>query len=315
MFDLERLAHLVATHGPCIRVVTADVKGSAPREVGSNMVVWADGQDGTIGGGTLEFEAAKAARAMLQSGTASNVTHHPLGPALGQCCGGAVILISERIDQAFLDQATGDTAFARRVSGDKEQPLTFKRQLADARAKGADVTSTLSDGWWIEPLSQARQPLWIWGAGHVGRALIEVLAPLPGFDITWIDTAPDRYPDHIPSDVLQLVTAKPELAVPHAPKNAEHIILTYSHALDLALCHGLLQRGFIFAGLIGSKTKWARFRKRLANLGHSEQDIQRITCPIGDPSLGKHPQAIAIGLAAKLLSHQKETKQQGTRTA
>jgi xanthine dehydrogenase accessory factor len=87
----------------------------------------------------------------------------------------------------------------------------------------------------------------------------------------------------------------------HAPTDAEHLILTYSHALDLDLCHRLLRRGFLSCGLIGSATKWARFRSRLTALGHDAAAVGRIRCPIGDPALGKHPQAIAVGVAAELL--------------
>lgn len=87
----------------------------------------------------------------------------------------------------------------------------------------------------------------------------------------------------------------------HAPVEAHHLVLTYSHEIDLALCHALLTRGFAGAGLIGSATKWARFRSRLQTLGHSGAEISRIACPIGDPTLGKHPQAIAVGVAAALL--------------
>ncbi|MFN3577396.1 MAG: XdhC family protein, partial [Tabrizicola sp.] len=87
----------------------------------------------------------------------------------------------------------------------------------------------------------------------------------------------------------------------HAPTDAEHLILTFSHALDLELCHRLLIRGFRSCGLIGSATKWGRFRSRLAALGHDAAAIGRIRCPIGDPRLGKHPQAIAVGVVAELL--------------
>ncbi|HEY0274759.1 MAG TPA: XdhC family protein, partial [Paenirhodobacter sp.] len=88
---------------------------------------------------------------------------------------------------------------------------------------------------------------------------------------------------------------------PLAPADARHLILTFSHALDLDLCHRLLRHGFSRCGLIGSASKWARFRSRLSALGHSDAQILRIACPIGDPTLGKHPQAIAVGVAAALL--------------
>ena len=96
-----------------------------------------------------------------------------------------------------------------------------------------------------------------------------------------------------------LPVADPAEAVALAPLEAEHLVLTFSHALDLELCHRLLIHGFLRCGLIGSATKWARFRSRLAALGHA--DMARIDCPIGEPSLGKHPQAIAIGVVAAML--------------
>ena len=306
MLDRELLQRLVAQHGPCVRVVTAEVQGSAPREVGAAMVVWDGGQHGTIGGGTLEFEAAKAALVQLKNDTSAQVSRHPLGPALGQCCGGAVTLVSEYIDQDFLNALPDQQAFARRVEGTADRPFSVTRDLAKARSDGHPVEARLQDGWWIGPLYQQTRSLWIWGAGHVGRAIVDVLAPLPEFAITWIDTDRGRFPDDIPRNVDWLTAKEPELLAVHAPETAEHLILTYSHSLDLALCHALLQRGFSKAGLIGSKSKWIRFQKRLAELGHPKLEIQRIQCPIGEPTLGKHPQAIAIGVSAKLLNRKEE---------
>jgi xanthine dehydrogenase accessory factor len=102
---------------------------------------------------------------------------------------------------------------------------------------------------------------------------------------------------------VTVVPAKePERLVPHAPEGAHHLVLTYSHALDLGLCDALLRHGFASAGLIGSKSKWARFRSRLAAAGHANARIDSIVCPIGDPVLGKHPQQIAVGVAARLLT-------------
>ena len=101
-----------------------------------------------------------------------------------------------------------------------------------------------------------------------------------------------------------LVAADPAQAVKHAPDGAAHLILTYSHEIDLALCHAILSRDFHSAGLIGSATKWARFRTRLAALGHPSAQIARIACPIGDPALGKHPAAIALGVATAMMADQ-----------
>ncbi len=168
-------------------------------------------------------------------------------------------------------------------------------------SQGITPAPQLIQGWMVEPIARPTRQIWIWGAGHVGRALAQVLSPLPDLALTWVDTGPDRFPA-APLTARILPVPQPENAVPLAPRDAEHLILTYSHALDLALCHGLLTHGFATCGLIGSATKWARFRSRLTALGHSAPAIARITCPIGDPSLGKHPTAIAISVAHSLLS-------------
>jgi xanthine dehydrogenase accessory factor len=295
-FDLEALREAVKTHGKVVRVVIAGIKGSSPREVGAAMLVWKDGQSGTIGGGTLEYQAAEAARTQT---VATRLTHHTLGPDMGQCCGGAVSLFSEVYDLKKVE-TLDDTIIARSASGGAT-PLSVKRVLAAARSQGIAPEPRLIDGWMIEPVHKPARNLWIWGAGHVGRALVDVLSPLPDLAITWVDTGLERFPDVIPAGVTDLPATKPAELVRHAPPNAEHLVLTYSHNLDLELCNRLLLHDFRFAGLIGSATKWARFRSRLAAFGHPPDRISRITCPIGETSLGKHPQMIAVGVAALLL--------------
>jgi len=301
-FERAALARAVAAHGAVVRVVVAEALGSAPREAGAAMLVWATGQEGTIGGGALEFAAAARAREMLAKGGADRVDRLPLGPALGQCCGGAVLLLSEIWTAARL-AALGDGAVvARPLPGQgAERPLAVTRVLACARGEGMAPRPGVVQGWMVEPLAAPERDIWVWGAGHVGRALVAVLAPLPGIRITWVDTAAGRFPETLPDGVALRVAADPAALVTEAPAGAEHLIVTFSHALDLELCHRLLGRGFAAAGLIGSATKWARFRSRLAALGHGEAQIARIRCPIGEPAFGKHPQAIAVGVAADLL--------------
>ena len=135
----------------------------------------------------------------------------------------------------------------------------------------------------------------------MGRAIVGVMAPLPHVAITWADTGPARFPEPPPEGVEIIAAADLPRLMAHAPVHAHHLILTYSHEIDLALCHAALTRGFASCGLIGSATKWARFRSRLAALGHGDAEISRILCPIGDPALGKHPQAIALGVAGRLV--------------
>ncbi|MEQ6250054.1 xanthine dehydrogenase accessory protein XdhC [Sulfitobacter sp. HNIBRBA3233] len=243
-----------------IYVEITATRGSAPRDAGTAMAVTANGITGTIGGGALEHRAIATARRMLSEGCDHMAETIPLGPGLGQCCGGAVTL-----------------AYGREVRRtDPRGPVTngFAGCLGPA------------------------QSLWVWGAGHVGRAVVAT-APSQMFDITWIDSAADRFPAEMPPNVTALPAADMPLLAQRAARQAHHLILTYSHDIDFALCAALLQRGPKSIGLIGSDTKWRRFSRRLADLGH---DPARITCPIGDKSLGKAPPQIAEGVIRDLVS-------------
>ncbi|WP_380053701.1 xanthine dehydrogenase accessory protein XdhC [Falsihalocynthiibacter sp. SS001] len=282
-FDLYRLSQLCDAHDTVARVVVADVKGSTPRDIGAEMFVWSDGQRGSIGGGALEHEATSAARDALSHPARPQLHRIPLGPNLGQCCGGAVSLVTEVFTAQTLP--TGPI-FARRVA-------------AQASAHAPD-TLGLAEGWLIEELTFNRTPIWIWGAGHVGRALAATLAPMPDFDVTLIDTCESRMPPAI-ENVTPLVAANMPRAAQYAPATARHLIMTYDHAIDLALCAALLNTPHKDIGLIGSATKWARFKRRLGDQGFKTAQINSIACPIGDPNAGKHPQAIAISVAAALL--------------
>ncbi|WP_413874339.1 xanthine dehydrogenase accessory protein XdhC [Albidovulum sp.] len=300
-FDRDALSRTIAAHGAVVRIVVAGVAGSAPREAGAAMLVWAGGQAGTIGGGALEFEAAGRARALLARGGPDRIDRVPLGPGLGQCCGGAVTLLSEVWTVARLAALGEAPMVARPLPGTGgDMPLAVKRLLARARGEGVAAPEGIVQGWMAEPVKAPRREVWVWGAGHVGRALVAVLAPLPGLRLTWVDTDAARFPA-VPEGVAQRIAANPADLVAGAPPTAEHLVVTFSHALDLELCHRLLGHGFGALGLIGSATKWARFRARLAALGHGEAQIARIRCPIGEPALGKHPQAIAVGVAAEIL--------------
>lgn len=295
-FDRHMLINACAQHGVVARVVVASVRGSAPREVGASMLVWDKGMSGTIGGGTLEFSAIKAARSVEKPGY-RHLSKHALGPDMGQCCGGAVELLTEVFDLKMAQSLPQDLI----ARGPGKMPFAVARLKAQGRNASGTPAAQLIAGWMVEPVTEPTRLVWIWGAGHVGRALVDVLRPLPDIQITWVDTAHDRFPNPVPSGIEQIIAADPASLVRYAPPNAEHLIVTYSHTLDLELCHRLLDHGFNFAGLIGSATKWARFRSRLTALGHAPSQIAQITCPIGKPQLGKHPQAIAVGVASTLL--------------
>ena len=223
------------------------------------MAVTATTTKGTIGGGALEHRAIQRARALLREGAEAGETL-ALGPGLGQCCGGSVTL-----------------------------KYTFQPQNVDLHHFGLHP---------IVPNRPHPRHVWLWGAGHVGRAFVR-MGGMQAFKFTWVDDAETRFPEHVPDAVRKLVAADmPRLAC-RAEQQADHLIFTYSHDIDLALCATLLQREVRSIGLIGSDTKWTRFSKRLRAMG---LDPDGITCPIGDKTLGKHPDRIAQGTLAQLMA-------------
>lgn len=308
--NLPELRQHIGDAGKVVRVVIADHKGSAPRETGTVMLISEADQFGTIGGGALEFAAVADARKMLaQSGdwlrTFSKI---PLGPNLGQCCGGSVSLLAEsfgELELTHLENLQG--SFVRPVTSGEPAalPLPVQKHLRETRSGVVNTALTLLNGWLIEPLETAKHPLWIYGAGHVGRALIATLEGLP-FAITWVDSARDRFPSEIPSHADMLVAANPADAVAYAPNEAQHLVLTYSHSIDLEVCQRVLNRPFGGLGLIGSDTKRTRFIRRLSAAG---VDPSRLECPIGNRTLGKEPMAIAVGVTAALLEQIRVEKQ------
>jgi len=305
MFDREALIAACTAYGQVVRVVIAHVQGSAPREAGAAMLVWADGQSGTIGGGRLEYEIMARARKL----TKDTWTRHALGPDLGQCCGGVVDVLSEVYDLPRA-KAVPQDVFAR---GRGPMSPVVKRLLKGAHATSTPRKTEAQDNWLIEPVTPPKRPVWIWGAGHVGRAIIDFLQHLDGYRVTWVDTDLTRFPENRSGDLEQLVAVEPARLMPHAPPDAHHLILTYSHEIDLSLCHAALAHGFATCGLIGSQTKWARFRKRLRGLGHGDAQIDTIMCPIGDPDLGKEPHHIALGVIYAL-THSGQAEQTDGKT-
>ena len=259
-FPLQRMIELAAS-GPVVRVVVAGTQGSVPREVGASVLVTADGLEGTIGGGALEFEAIERARASLAEGR-DLLERKPLGPALGQCCGGAVTVLTEVWGVERLAMVEGEIVVRALPGTEGEMPLAVRRSLAKGRSAGEAVVGMVG-GWMIEPVAKPAREIWVWGAGHVGRAIVDVLEPMPDLKIRWADSARERFPEDIPASVDELIAENPADLVSLAPAHAEHLVLTYSHALDLEICHRVLGRSFRRLGLIGSATKRARFAAHL----------------------------------------------------
>lgn len=154
-----------------------------------------------------------------------------------------------------------------------------------------------------EPLPAPHPPVWLFGAGHVGQALAKLLAELP-LQLTWIDPRREFMPADRPATIEVCTPADPVALVAQAPAATRYVVMTHDHALDYALCRAVLARGdFAFAGLIGSDSKAARFRSRLAREdGFEAALIARLACPIGIEGIhSKWPAAIAVAVAAQLL--------------
>ncbi len=330
---VETAVEKIGRHGAIVRAVVIRAEGSTPREAGAAMIVTPEAIEGTVGGGALELEVVTAARAMLSKGLAApawrrDTRDYPLGPSLGQCCGGYTKVLFEVFTEAefpllckiaeelgtcslFIRPLEGGLpprVITHRKQGYTELPLNVLRaardMLSGARPLGAVFCpgSKGAGAWFMEPVSRAKIQLYLYGAGHVGRALVRVLEGLP-FEITWVDTSEERFPEYKTPSVTRIPAADPAAVAASAGNDAFHLVMTYSHPLDLAICHTILKsRVPGFLGLIGSNTKRARFIKRLRELGHSQASIDRLTCPIGIAGLpGKEPATIAVSVAAQLL--------------
>ena len=285
-------------HGkPCVWVSVARARGSVPREEGAGMVVTAATASGTIGGGHLELKAIELAREWLHLGkTSAMQRHYPLGPALGQCCGGAVDLLFRPITG---HERTWVEALAQAEQAGGELVL---HTLPDV-----DSPHTALDAWSAANRIVTRHdfnpwPIWIFGAGHVGKALVQVFGALPCM-LTWVDSRDAEFPAAMAHHVRVLQSDHPADEVGDIPPGADVLVLTHSHALDLDIVTQLLRREDLgYLGMIGSETKAQLFRRRLGERG---LDASRMVCPIGASNSvprNKHPGAIAINVAAELLT-------------
>jgi xanthine dehydrogenase accessory factor len=313
-------AHL-SRHPAVVRVTVIALRGSAPREAGATMLVDALGTVGSIGGGRLEWQATLAARELLciRDAAPVRIADLILGPDLGQCCGGRVELWLERLtrdDLPWLLEAARSVLRARTHRDEAHKPsyvvvTEFSGGVASHRlqrsAPGA-VSLNLhraasGDLTLHEPLSVQRPRLWVFGAGHVGQALVRLLSELALFDITWVDSRPELLPAGLDGCVTTQPCARPIELVDAAPAGTRYVVLTHDHALDYELCRSILRRGdSSWLGLIGSASKSARFRSRLLRDGISGETLSALTCPMGIPGIAsKLPASIAISIAAQLL--------------
>ena len=246
---ISALAELQQQGEPCVLVTIIEEQGSTPRNSGSKMVVTAERIFETIGGGHLEYKAMELAREMLSSRSQqTRLERFSLGASLGQCCGGATVLL-------------------------------------------------------FEPMGQPQAHIALFGAGHVGRALIPLLASLP-LKVRWIDSRDAEFPHYIPSNVEKVLSDEVVDEVDEMPAGSYFIVMTHNHQLDLELTQAILARNdFAYYGLIGSKTKRVKFEHRLRERGFSAEQMQRMRCPMGLPEVkGKLPAEIAISIAGEIVA-------------
>ena len=271
MSPLAELFFARLAAAPAVLVRVHSTEGSAPRDAGAWMAVFADSllgtpdTIGTIGGGHLEHQAIARAHELLagQGDAAPEMMRMALGPSLGQCCGGVVHLSLQRVSA--------------------QDAATLRQQLDDQR-----------------------MPVALFGGGHVGHALAEVLARLP-VALHWIDSREGIFPAALPAHVVCEHSEPVQGAVASLAPGSRVLIMSFSHAEDLdvlaqCLARQRTQGDLPYIGLIGSQTKWATFRHRLEARGYSAEELAHVTCPIGAPGIeGKEPEVIAVAVAAQLL--------------
>lgn len=290
---------------PLAMVSIVGAQGSTPREIGARMLVWPDRFTGTIGGGSLERQGLDQARKLLSRADRRHALQdYPLGPLLGQCCGGHVRLLVERVDADSLGWL--EPAAAARA------PFGLAARFEDgAMARTVEPEAGPSDGPRtpipeVRRVSETIRPalprLVIFGAGHVAQAVARAFGPLP-FHVDWLASREDLRPEASGTRAAIMSEDELEEAVEAAPADTLFAIFTHSHDLDYRLTRAALRRdGVRYLGLIGSRTKRARFEHRLRDDGFGDADLARLTCPIGIAELkSKEPAVIAVALAAQLL--------------
>jgi xanthine dehydrogenase accessory factor len=309
---IGELAARVDCEGRAVLVTIANATGSTPREAGTAMVVSASEVFGTIGGGHLEFETVRVARDALARSPlpAPSLVRFPLAARLGQCCGGVATLAFAVIAQdnrAWLDEALAHTHEAKAfdlvtiIGGARDAHAVVPASASDdqARVVSDGVTTRV-----VHTIVPEDFTVLVFGNGHVGRALVQVLGVLP-VRVRWIDERESDFPADAPRGIDVVSTDTPASELRDAPRGSLIVITTHDHALDFDLvCAALARDDWRYVGLIGSTSKRNQFQKRLLARGFTAAQVARITCPIGRsvPVRGKHPGAIAVAVAAELLA-------------
>lgn len=344
---LTALAMQSKSNYQSVLITVLQTKGSTPRETGAKMLVTPAGCVGTIGGGHLEFKVIELGQSLLaethglnEPQFSSHIHRIPLGASLGQCCGGHVEVLLERLSHTDLSWALAAVELLNKneatiivtqldsLSAKERYQRTDKKLVvsqasvagslgspngdADAMARARLLLNSPDQGpvWRIdhllfESLTPQVPEVLLFGAGHVGRAMVRVLQHLP-CRIQWIDSRQVMLTDVSTTSNLRVFASDdPASCIDQAPAGCYVLIMTHSHQLDMELCeHALKRSDLAFCGLIGSATKRQRFLRRLSARGFNKEQLDRLTCPIGVKGIsGKEPAQIAVATAAQLLQH------------
>jgi len=315
---------MIAQDVEVVSATIVDVKGSAPCDIGTCMLISHQNQKGTIGGGNLEFQVIEQARKLLTaSGDFYRFQQYALGPLLEQCCGGTVILLLERLDETaseFLQKLTSNanchiqTEFKKNTIQktilEVEDQTTTGQSLQFFTADGTVTDDPANASRMLEKPVSPHTPLYMFGAGHVGKAVASAAKPLP-FDVTWVDSRANEFPDDGIPHYTKQVTNDALSVVNTALPNSLFLIFTHSHQLDYDITAAVLARqDAAYCGLIGSTTKRARFASRMEKESDlTKADLTQLTCPIGIDTIdGKEPAIIAASVVAELLMVTKAMK-------
>ena len=320
---IEELCDLAAAGESAVLVTVAGIRGSAPREIGAKMIVTATETIGTIGGGQLEYQSTRIAAGLLEDDR-NSLRSFPLGSSMGQCCGGVVEILFEPVSAgmpawlrdlralygqrqpAMLVTRISRTAPAKFVvtddsvygdeAGDERMVAVAREMLED---RSPDARRQVQE--FYEPVVMPDLNIAVFGAGHVGSAVVRALAGLD-CNIRWIDSRRNMFRD-VPANVRAIETSEPALEVAAMPAGSFYLVMTHSHSLDFDICDRILRRADErYCGLIGSLSKRRRFEKRYRQQGMAQGVIDRLVCPIGvDGISGKKPAEIAVSVAAEVL--------------
>lgn len=322
---IDELSDLAAAGQRAVLVTVAGIRGSAPREIGAKMIVTSTETIGTIGGGQLEYQSTRIAVGMLDD-PHTTLRSFPLGTSMGQCCGGVVEILFEPVpdgmpswlrDLSALHGQREPAVIATRMLRSKPAKLVVTASevfggdasevdsalVSKARRLLAGRSSAVRDVQELyEPVVAPDFNIAVFGAGHVGTAVVNALSVLD-CNIRWVDSRRKMF-RKVPPNVRAIEALGPALEVAAMPANSFYLVMTHSHAMDFEICDRILRRQDArYCGLIGSLSKRRRFEKRYRQQGMAEDTIAQLVCPIGVNGIsGKKPAEIAVAAAAEVLT-------------